>query len=250
MTHLFAPEGLLAIERLAPEQSALIFDLDGTLAPIVPHFADAEVPGETAQLLSALSASWTVAVVTGRSVKDAEQRLGFEPAYLFGNHGAERAGQHTPELKNRQLDCCRDYLNRHALQLSARKIIVEDKGFCLALHYRQSDNPAVQRAWLHGLMLPMTPEIVLTDGHMVINVLLAGAPDKGDAMLAILEECDAQAALVVGDDDNDEPMFIKAPRESVTVRIGDSLIRSRARFRLDSQLQMNALLSMLLPRRK
>ena len=56
--------------------------------------------------------------------------------------------------------------------------------------------------------------VVLTDGHMVVNILLMHAPDKGDALLSLLQDCDVANALVVGDDDNDEAAFEKSTSTS------------------------------------
>ena len=245
MRHLFSSEGLCCTQRLASFPSVLIFDFDGTLAPIVPHFNDAKVPVRTAQQLMALSRWWPIAVVTGRSVDDAKKRLGFTPDYLFGNHGAQRADQVIASYMSEGLNTCRKLLHRYLPALVARKVGVEDKGMSLALHYRQCDNPVAVCAWLHELMASVPDDIVVTDGHLVINILPMHAPDKGDALLTILQDCAAINALVIGDDDNDEAAFVKAPKHAVTVRIGPPGVVSRARFRLHGQNQVGALLAKL-----
>ena len=246
MRHLFSSEGLSCIQRLALFPSVLVFDFDGTLAPIVPHFDDAKVPVQTARQLMALSRWWPVAVVTGRSVDDAKKRLGFTPDYLFGNHGAQRADQVIDPHLSEGLNTCRKLLHRHLPALVGRKVDVEDKGMSLALHYRQCDNPVTVCAWLHELMASTPDDIVVTDGHMVVNILLMHAPDKGDALLTILQDCGATNAFVVGDDDNDEAAFVRAPQQAVTVRIGLPEVVSRARFRLHGQYQIGALLAKLM----
>ena len=246
MRHLFSPEGLSCTQRLALFPSVLIFDFDGTLAPIVPHFDDAKVPVRAAQQLMALSRWWPIAVMTGRSVEDAKKRLGFTPDYLFGNHGAQRADQVIAPHMSQGLDTCRTFLRHYLPALVARKVGIEDKGMSLALHYRQCDNPAEVCTWLHELMASGPDDIVVTDGHMVVNILLMHAPDKGDALLAILQDSNASNALVVGDDANDEAAFFKAPQQAVTVRIGPPGVVSRARFRLHGQYQLDALLVKLL----
>ena len=246
MRHLFSFEGLFCLRHLAMTPSALIFDFDGTLAPIVSHHQDAEVPEQTAAQLQALSRLWPVAIVTGRSVENVKKKLGFTPDFLFGNHGAECADQPAARHLNEKLNACRKYLFAHAPLLAARKVSVEDKGLSLALHYRQSDNPEGIRAWLHELMGSVSKDFVLSDGHMVMNILLIHAPDKGDALQAILQASGVTNALVVGDDENDEAAFAKAPKQAVTVRIGPPGVYSRARFRLSGQYQISALLTILL----
>lgn len=60
-------------------------------------------------------------------------------------------------------------------------------------------------------------------------MLAQAAPDKGDALQALALRCNVDAGLFVGDDDNDEPAFAKAPPAWVTVRVGATL-RSQADF--------------------
>ena len=140
----------------------------------------------------------------------------------------------------------RQYLHQHAAAMTHRKVHLEDKGLSLALHYRQSDNPALTRAWLHSLIDPVRSEVLVTDGHSVLNILQPNAPGKGDALKTIMLHCRAESALVVGDDDNDEPAFAMAPELAVTVRIAPAQTNSRAKFRLDSQHQVDLLLEFLL----
>ena len=244
--------------------SVLVFDLDGTLAPIVAHFSQAAVPAHTAAQLTRLLRFWPVAVVTGRSVADARGILGFTPDYLFGNHGAERVdlvdlvervdrvdqqGQRDLaglSFATQGLGSYRQLFGQHASVLAARKVSFEDKGLSLACHYRQSDSPGATRAWLHALIGSAGKGAVVTDGHMVVNILLPHAPDKGDALLTLLAECGAETALVVGDDNNDESAFVKAPRHAVTARICAAHVATSARFRLSGQFEVNALLENLL----
>ena len=260
MGHLFSPVGMLCLQRLAAVPSVLVFDLDGTLAPIVAHFSQAAVPAGTAGRLTRLAQFWPVAVVTGRSVADARRILGFTPDYLFGNHGAERADQNDQikemakagqAVTTQRLNNYRQLAGQFANALEARNVNFEDKGLSLALHYRQSNSPVSTRAWLHELISSVGaraegPEALVTDGHMVINILLPHAPDKGDALLTTMQECGAQTALVVGDDANDEPAFVKAPSHAVTVRINAAHAPTSARFSLSGQFEVDTLLEHLL----
>jgi trehalose 6-phosphate phosphatase len=80
----------------------------------------------------------------------------------------------------------------------------------------------------------------------VLNVMDPRAPDKGDAMMALVERAGCDGALFVGDDENDESVFVKAPEAWVTVRVARDHIRSRARYYLDGTPQIPALLDSLL----
>ena len=117
--------------RLVTVPSVLAFDLDGTLAPLVPRPADASVTVDTAARLKALSHVWPLGVITGRGVDDARQRLGFTPRYLFGNHGAERADTAASTVLHARLNACREHLRRYRPAMQTRWIVLEDKGLSL-----------------------------------------------------------------------------------------------------------------------
>lgn len=246
MAGLFSPHGLLSVYRLSAMPSVLAFDLDGTLAPLVPLASDVRVPVETAAYLKALSHVWPLGVITGRAIEDAKSRLGFAPRYIFGNHGAERDNAPASAVLMARLDPCRDHFHKHRAAMQARWIVLEDKGLSLALHYSLAPNVPMARSWLDELIEPVSDQICATYGHHVLNIMPAHAPDKGDALLEIMHDCKASKALVVGDDVNDEMAFEKAPAGSVTVRIGSSRVPTVARFRLSSQNRVNRLLSILL----
>ena len=250
MAALFSAHGLLSVYRLSATPSVLAFDLDGTLAPLMPLASQVRVPADTAAQLRALSRVWPLGVITGRTIEDAKSRLGFTPRYIFGNHGAQRDNAPASAVLSERLNACRDHFHRHRAAMQARWIVLEDKGLSLALHYALAPNLAVTRAWLDGLIAPVSDHIQATHGHQVMNIMPAHAPDKGDALLEIMHDCGAAKALVVGDDVNDESAFYKAPAGSVTVRIGPSEVPTQARFRLSSQAHVGRLLTMLLALRR
>lgn len=248
---LLTRQGLRALRGLAGRRSALLFDLDGTLAPIVLRPEDARVPASTAVRLRSLSKLWPIAVLTGRSVDDARDRLGFEPHGLFGNHGAERhgsaGGSGALSLKlARALDPLRAGLAERATELHRLVIDVEDKGLSLALHYRRSPNPAASRALLNEALQPHGHALRVEDGHCVVNAMAADAPHKGDALRELLDGWALDCALVLGDDRNDEPAFAAAPAGSVGVYIGAAARPTAAQFRLDAQTQVDCVLDLLL----
>jgi trehalose 6-phosphate phosphatase len=246
MPDLLSPSGQAALRRLGTRHSLLAFDLDGTLAPLLPCRDEAVVPPCTAEHLQALARHWPVAVITGRRVDDARERLGFRPRYLIGNHGAERPGCPMPDSLSRQLDPCRAFLRTQSALLRAQGVELEDKGLSLALHYVRAARPAQARAWLDAQCRLWGTGVRCVHGHCVLNVTPAAAPDKGHALLSVMRHCGAEHALVVGDDSNDEAAFACAPRGSVSVRIGPRDTPTEARFRLASQRQVEPMLARLL----
>lgn len=246
---LLSEHGMQALRPLSPARSALVFDLDGTLAPLMARREDARVPPATAARLHALSRSWSIAVITGRTASDAAVRLGFEPRCLIGNHGAERLGQSATDNSRalqRALDPVREQLRLAAIDLQTCGIEVEDKSLSLALHYRRSSDPVAAVATAGEVLRLASAGVLTSHGHCVVNITPLNAPDKGDAVREVLDEWGLNCALVVGDDNNDESAFLKATSGSVTVRIGPMDVPTAAHFALEFQNEIDQLLDVML----
>jgi trehalose 6-phosphate phosphatase len=87
--------------RSDPAHAAVLFDIDGTLAPIVRHAADAHVPEATRTLLIEISKRYRlVGCVSGRRAATARQIVAIGSIAYIGNHGGEllRPGATRPEL--------------------------------------------------------------------------------------------------------------------------------------------------------
>src|SRR5439155_1344534 len=74
----------------APEQAAILCDIDGTLAPIVERADAARVPPAASRTLAALARRYgLVACISGRSALDARRIVGVGAIAYAGAHGAE-----------------------------------------------------------------------------------------------------------------------------------------------------------------
>jgi trehalose 6-phosphate phosphatase len=281
MNSLFSLAGALALEQLRTHHTVLAFDLDGTLAPLVAHRADASLPPSTARRMTALMRDWPVAVITGRAVDDARVRLNFQPHYLLGNHGAEFHG--TPHAKpasfaamtgpkaDHCLAHCRASLSRWAPQFEVQGVAVEDKGLSIAIHYRQALHVNETEQWLRTILsidtaclsgLEDWQAVSVSWGHKVVNIVPTDAPNKGHALLEIMNDCGASTALMVGDDANDEAAFAVLPAGSMGVRVGvnaggrSNLVArgddspTAAHFNLSSQTMVEPFLDLLLTLRR
>ncbi|MGA0611563.1 trehalose-phosphatase [Caldimonas sp. KR1-144] len=241
MRYLFSPEGNEAIDALLARRPLLAFDFDGTLAPIVGHPDDACVPQAVSDALSGLAALRPVAVITGRSVNDVQRRLGFTPAYVIGNHGAEGLPG-APADRRHLLDPLRQQLRRRTRYLQRHGVMVEDKGGSLALHYRlAADRPCALRA-IEAVLVGLDEQLEVFGGKLVMNVVPASSPDKGDAVIHLVAHAGCDAALFIGDDVNDEAVFRVAAPDWLTVRIGRDEPASLARFFLESSDEVVELL--------
>ena len=247
MQHLFNHEGEAALLAALRQRPLLAFDFDGTLAPIVARPDDARISHAVSARLKALATQLPLAIVTGRTVKDVRGRLGFEPLYIVGNHGAEdpldpAAGAAQAQL----LDRLRAHLQARRAELVAAGITVEDKGASLALHYRLSRERERALALITELLSPLDDAWRVFGGKMVVNIAPKDATDKATAVHALVARCGANCAVFAGDDINDEPVFETAPPNWLTVRIGRGERSSRARFSLDSPSEMAMLLERML----
>src|SRR3954447_25069951 len=73
-----------------PERAALLFDVDGVLAPIVARPEDSSAPPETRRELERLARQYgLVACVSGRTSDVAREIVGVEGLRYVGQHGLE-----------------------------------------------------------------------------------------------------------------------------------------------------------------
>ncbi|SEL18731.1 trehalose 6-phosphate phosphatase [Roseateles sp. YR242] len=236
--HLLGTEGRLALSRLVQDKPLLAFDFDGTLAPIVMHPDEARVPPDMVPLLAELAQRLPVVILTGRQVEDVRHRLGFKPTHIVGNHGAEDEVQGPDPALVQALAPFRARVAERRHQLGAAGVSIEDKSASIAIHYRLSPDPVVAREVIDELVAQLPPQVVTEHGKRVVNVLVDGAPDKGDAMQRLMAQYGCASGFYAGDDTNDEPVFERAGHDWVTARVGPRLDDSHARFFLLEQAEM------------
>ncbi len=247
MRHIFGSAGESALAAVVARRPLLVFDFDGTLAPIVPRPHDAQLSLAVADRLRSLSRLLPLAIVTGRLRDDVLERLNFVPRYVVGNHGAEDP-LHTFGASARivALDPLRSVLRARSPDLDAAGVLIEDKRQSLALHYRLSRHRDKAKALIDELLGSNDPALRTFAGKMVVNVVPSGAPDKADAVHRLLARSGSECALFAGDDVNDEPVFASAPSGWLTVRVGRDDPVSRAQFFLDGPHEMAMLLNRIL----
>ena len=246
MKHLFTPDGERALQAVMRLRPLLAFDFDGTLAPIVARPDEARVAETVSSGLAQLGRDLPVAIITGRSVADVRRRLGFEPRYVIGNHGAEDPTEPPTAHGSLALDALRQRIAAQASDLAAAGVAVEDKQFSLALHYRLAPDAGAALVCIEALLQGIEPALRRFGGKCVVNVLAEGLPDKGDALAALLRRSNAGAAVFVGDDVNDEAVFMRAEPPSLTIRIGADDPLSQAMYFLDSDAQLALMLQRML----
>lgn len=244
MIPILSARGAEAIEGAARARALLVFDFDGTLAPIVADRDAARMRESTRALLGRVAVAYPTAIVSGRARSDVAARVAGTPLVaIVGNHGGEDADTPDPRIRRRVgawAAALRDALDELA------GVEIEDKGLSLAVHYRRSDRPeeALRRI---GVVACALPGARVTGGLAVVNVCPAEAPSKGTAIAALARRTGAAQVLFVGDDVTDEDAFL-SPAVDVPVRVGPS-DASAARWILERQEDVDALLGALLAAR-
>lgn len=246
MKPALGPSGRARLITLALGHSLFAFDFDGTLAPIVDRPGDARVPPHLAARLARLARRWPVAILTGRGVHDVRARLGFQPAVIIGNHGAEESPRDQGAQTSPAIAHARALAQAQAAHWQGLGITLEDKGLSLALHFRLAPDPraaeAALRLWARGL----GPACQATVGKRVLNVTDAAAPDKAMALDRLVRRLGVQSALYVGDDVNDEPVFASAPAHWMTVHVGVADASSAAGYYVEEPRHVASLVDTVL----
>ncbi|MCR5882866.1 trehalose-phosphatase [Rhizobacter sp. J219] len=247
MQPLLTPEGMQALRGAMDQAVLLAFDFDGTLAPIVDDPTAARPSAEVVEVMKDLVRRHPVAIVSGRARHDVATRLGFEPRFIVGNHGADGADggmqQWSPEVLSAVVTW-QDRLTSNRSMLAHAGVAIEDKGESWTLHYRTAPDPASARHEIARFLSDLHPLLRAFDGKFCVNVVVAASPTKGDAVERIAKEAKAESVIYFGDDVTDESVYWRND-EWVTVHVGYDITFDEARFVLEQQDDVLAALRLL-----
>jgi trehalose 6-phosphate phosphatase len=219
---------------LARHPLGLIFDIDGTLSPIVSRPEEARVVPEARALLEQARTKAHVAIVTGRTVESGAAMVNIEGLTYVGTHGmqwsddlpAHSPPQVVPEILpyvepvGRLLDLAEQRL------ASTPGIIIERKPAVGAIHYRLTSDPEQERARILALLEGPAGRsgLLLSEGKMVIEIRPPVAVNKGTALRRLVERFGLQGVVFAGDDWTDLDAMRELPplarRGIATVSIG------------------------------
>ena len=156
-----------------------------------------------------------MALVSGRPLKDIDGI--FAPLKLpaIGGHGAElRPAVSHGKVIRPLLPLLEERVRRQLLALATRGIIVEDKGYSLALHYRLAPESGADLHRAVASIVAFLPNSAfeLLPGKFVIEVKPTGF-NKGTAVLELMEfpPFKERKPIFIGDDITDETVFAIMP---------------------------------------
>ena len=214
------PETVPVPSSLVPHlsETAVLLDIDGTLLDLMPTPREVWVPPGLARTLNRLyrRTGGALALVSGRSLNDIDLIFAPEQFPAVGGHGAEMrleadadaVAAHAPpldkELKRRLA----------AIARLSPGILLEDKGYSLALHYRLA--PHAEKAIYEAVSLiradlPDAPIEVLP-GKQVCEIKHSGfTKASGVRELMTHPPFKGRKPFFIGDDVTDESVFAIMP---------------------------------------
>lgn len=205
----------LAPLRANPARSAVLFDIDGTLAPIVDHAEDAGVPEATRQLLIAVARRYSiVACVSGRRASEARAMVSIGTITYLGSHGAEllRAGW-TEAVLDDTLEAWVRRIHDFAREVDSgdlrrQRVRLEDKGVIVAFHWRGAPDEEAARSAVDAIAARAEATGLHTHwGRKVLEVRPPVRIDKGAGIEKLLRDAEVDVALYAGDDTTDLDAF-------------------------------------------
>jgi trehalose 6-phosphate phosphatase len=210
----------LTVDDLAQRigDCAVLLDIDGTLLDLAPTPREVWVPPGLSKTLSQLheKTAGALALVSGRSLNDIDLIFAPEQFPAVGGHGAEMrvsinsesVAVHAPpmdkELKRRLA----------AIAKLSPGILLEDKGYSLALHYRLA--PHAEKAIYEAVSLIRADlpnaSIEVLPGKCVCEIKHSGfTKATGVRELMTHQPFRGRRPFFIGDDVTDESVFAIMP---------------------------------------
>jgi trehalose 6-phosphate phosphatase len=225
-------------DSIDPREVAFLLDIDGTLLDLAltPH--DVLVPPMLRKTLTKLQelTHGALALVSGRSLSDID--LIFAPLKMsaVGGHGAEMRVDPNGKANGAQTRFLDRKIRTKLIAIAelAEGIILEDKGYSVALHYRLA--PDKQRAIEDSVAavcdkLPVGLVEILP-GKSVIEIKKSGF-NKGTALRDLMAYAPfaGRKPIFIGDDVTDEAAFAVVPEfDGMAMSVGRIVKGAAQRF--------------------
>ncbi|MCL2714594.1 MAG: trehalose-phosphatase [Alphaproteobacteria bacterium] len=199
-------------------ETAFLLDIDGTLLDLMPTPGEVFVPpglAETLRRLLELS-SGALALVSGRRLHDIDRIFAPDRFAAVGGHGVElRRQANAAEVISRVPALDRELAGRlKGLAELDPGIVLEDKVYSLALHYRLAPHRGEEIALrIAQICVDLTDlPIDVLPGKFVYEIKPAGFTKAGGVReLMALEPFRGRRPLFIGDDVTDESVFAIMP---------------------------------------
>ena len=197
-----------------PSATAVLLDVDGTLAAIVRDARDATVPVSTRSILISLTRRYhMVAAVSGRQAEDARRVVATGGLSYVGGHGSEilLPGESEATIDGSLAEWAepvQDAASEAVRDLSNLGVRREDKGAISAIHWRGApDEEACETALREVAKRIEDNGLVAHWGRKVLEIRPPSPFDKGLGIRNLLRDRPVKKAIYVGDDLTDIDAF-------------------------------------------
>jgi trehalose-phosphatase len=241
-------------QRMAAAPHLLLgLDYDGTLTPIVNDPARATLDPAVRKLVQKVAARprTSVAVVSGRRLRDVESLVDVSGLIYAGNHGLEIAGsdfrfvEPTAVKKRKTLGMLAPLLQNGLANIPGA--IVENKDLTIAVHCRQVSRTRKEEVFrhVHAAVSVVANSFRISPGNEVFEIRPRVEWHKGRALLWIADQLKKPGILTVfvGDDQTDEEAFL-ALDDGITVKVGD-FTATHASYRVEGPAEVARFLQWL-----
>lgn len=234
---------------------ALFLDYDGTLTPIVARPDLAILNDDTRAAVARLARTVPTAIVSGRGRLDVASLVALPGLTYAGSHGfdielPDKRVVHPVDIGRLAEDLQSAEAELQAALAGVDGVLIEDKRFSLAIHYRLVDpnhvllvDAAVAQA------AALRPGLRRTGGKMVFELRPALPWDKGRAVLWLLRQLgldrDDVLPIYIGDDETDRDAFAALLGRGIGIFVGRPEMVGDARFWLDDTKAVHAFLEAL-----
>lgn len=255
--YVFSTPDLEVLWRTAP-QLFLCLDYDGTLVPIASRPEEARPTAALLALLSQLTRApgIKVAIVSGRPLSDLCALLPVAGMACIGTHGLElrtASGKVHQFVPVGAFTTVVARLRRDLAPLLSQisGLLLEDKRYTLALHYRLAQPAEAERAVAQFLAVTRTYQkkgvtLEVLQGKKVVEVRPVGV-NKGKAIQSLREYRDKATVFVsLGDDATDEEAFQALNSRGPTILVADPPQPTAARYYLKNPEEVSRFLSRVL----
>jgi trehalose 6-phosphate phosphatase len=242
--NILAKAQTAVLSQCGTSNALLVFDFDGTLAPLGKDSRSVQLRAATRRALAELAARYPTAVISGRARADVLARLGgIALRAVVGNHGLEpspRAPQNHALLKT-WLPMLRNALS------SEPDLSIENKLYSVSIHYGKAKNQRRAQHAIRRAVAELGRDALALPADGAIDIIPADAAHRGSAVASLCKTLGLDSAIYVGRDACDEHAFTpKANGTSLmAIRVGRAA-GNKADYYVPTQADVERLLKDLL----